>query len=64
MVRCMCADCWHVGVGCAGKPTGAIRVSLGYMSTWEDSVALLHLLDKYFLSKTTAIPIPMTVSQV
>eukprot|EP00624_Nannochloropsis_granulata_P003235 evm.model.NODE_2639_length_36550_cov_21.569138.7 len=45
--------CWDENDLVEGRPTGAVRVSFGYMSTWEDVTALLHLLDKYFVSKTT-----------
>lgn len=45
--------CWDENDLVEGRPTGAVRVSMGYMSTWEDVTALLHVLDKYFVSKTT-----------
>jgi len=48
--------CWDENDLVEGRPTGAVRVSFGYMSTWEDVTALLHLLDKYFVSKTTTTP--------
>lgn len=54
--------CWDENDLVEGRPTGAVRVSLGYMSTWEDVTALLHLLDKYFVSKTVALPAPRTLS--
>ena len=47
--------CWDENDLVEGRPTGAVRVSMGYMSTWEDVTAFLHLLDKYFVSKTTII---------
>jgi hypothetical protein len=38
-----------------GRPTGSVRVSFGYSSTWEDTVELLHVIDKYFVSKSVRI---------
>lgn len=35
-----------------GKPTGAVRISLGYMSTIEDVEILLQMITKCFLSKS------------
>lgn len=44
--------CWDDNDLIEGRPTGAVRVSFGYMSTWEDVTAFLHVIDKYFVSKT------------
>eukprot|EP00952_Eustigmatos_sp_NYUAD-ZCMA_P010675 43629-Eustigmatos_ZCMA.PRE.1 len=41
----LCAVC------STGRPTGAIRASLGYMSTWQDVAVLLAFLRKYFVSR-------------
>jgi len=44
-----------VVVGLTGQPTGAVRISFGYMSTVEDAMEFLHVVDKYFISKCTTI---------
>ncbi|KAK2584974.1 hypothetical protein KPH14_008505 [Odynerus spinipes] len=36
----------------SGKPTGAVRISFGYMSTIEDVETLLQMITKCFLSKS------------
>lgn len=36
--------CWDDKDILHGKPTGAVRVSFGYMSTYEDAKVLLFLL--------------------
>ena len=35
--------------GVQGKPTGAVRVSFGYMSTFEDACAVLDLVSEFFM---------------
>jgi hypothetical protein len=32
-----------------GQPTGAVRVSFGYMSTFEDCLAVIRFIRKYFV---------------
>lgn len=34
-----------------GRPTGAVRLSVGYMTTFEDIAAVLEFVDKYFVSR-------------
>lgn len=36
-----------------GLPTGAVRLSLGYMTTFEDIEAFVDFVSKYFVSRTT-----------
>ncbi|KAF3911757.1 hypothetical protein AA313_de0206096 [Arthrobotrys entomopaga] len=43
-----CGDEWDL---MNGKPTGAIRVSLGAMSTFDDVVALLSFVDEFYVEK-------------
>ncbi len=50
--------CWDENDLVEGRPTGAVRASFGYMSTWEDAAALLRLVDKYFVSKSVPTPTP------
>ena len=38
-----------------GRPTGAVRISFGYMSTVEDAMEFLFVVDKYFVSKSPTI---------
>jgi len=43
--------CWDDNDVLHGKPTGAIRVSLGYMSSFEDCYRYLDFVKKYFVEK-------------
>lgn len=45
--------CWDDNDIIGGKPIGAIRASFGYMSTIEDSLALLDFISKYFVDDHT-----------
>lgn len=42
--------CWDDNDILHGKPTGAIRVSFGYMSTFEDAMVYFHYLSKNLCS--------------
>ncbi|XP_042407238.1 molybdenum cofactor sulfurase-like isoform X2 [Zingiber officinale] len=44
--------CWDDNDILHGKPTGAVRISFGYMSTYEDAEIFLRFLDKAFVSKS------------
>ncbi|KAJ3679297.1 hypothetical protein LUZ60_017308 [Juncus effusus] len=44
--------CWDDNDVINGKPTGAVRVSFGYMSTFEDADKFLKFLEESFVSKT------------
>ncbi len=44
----MCWDGRDIGAG--GKPTGAIRASLGALSTFEEVHLLLRLVERYFVA--------------
>ncbi|XP_074573005.1 molybdenum cofactor sulfurase isoform X1 [Curcuma longa] len=44
--------CWDDNDILHGKPTGAVRISFGYMSTYEDAENFLRFLDKSFVSKS------------
>ena len=41
--------CWDDHDLVNGRPTGAIRASLGYMSSWEDTQCLVDFLREHFL---------------
>nr|XP_003703471.2 PREDICTED: molybdenum cofactor sulfurase 1 isoform X1 [Megachile rotundata] len=41
-----------------GKPTGAVRVSFGYMSTLKDVQTLLHMIEEYFVDKPQIKKVP------
>ncbi|XP_011498068.1 PREDICTED: molybdenum cofactor sulfurase 3 [Ceratosolen solmsi marchali] len=45
-----------------GKPTGAIRVSFGYMSTIKDAKVILHMLKKCFVNGHEVIKYPAWLS--
>ncbi|KMZ64025.1 Molybdenum cofactor sulfurase [Zostera marina] len=45
--------CWDDHDILNGKPTGAIRISFGYMSTFEDAELFLQFTKTNFLSKTS-----------
>ncbi|KAH7444136.1 hypothetical protein KP509_02G066600 [Ceratopteris richardii] len=42
--------CWDDHDVIDGKPTGAVRVSFGYMSTIEDALAFIDYIHKFFLN--------------
>ncbi|XP_078166867.1 molybdenum cofactor sulfurase (LOS5) (ABA3) isoform X1 [Carex rostrata] len=44
--------CWDDNDVINGKPTGAVRISFGYMSTYEDAEQFMQLLESSFLSKS------------
>lgn len=46
--------CWDDHDIIDGKPTGAVRVSFGYMSTIEDSLGLLDFVCKYFVDNSAS----------
>lgn len=59
--------CWDDQDILNGKPTGAIRVSLGAYSSIDDVVALLQFLEEYFLEedlKHEAAPLPYSSTAV
>ena len=37
-----------------GKPTGAVRLSFGYMSTFEDACAVLDMVHEFFVSPASS----------
>jgi hypothetical protein len=41
--------CWDDHDVINGQPTGAVRVSFGYMSTFEDCLAVIRFIRKYFV---------------
>jgi len=43
--------CWDKHDLIDGKPTGAVRVSFGYMSTIEDAAALVRMISQYFVER-------------
>ncbi|XP_047084225.1 molybdenum cofactor sulfurase-like [Lolium rigidum] len=43
--------CWDDNDVIKGKPTGAVRISFGYMSTYEDAAGFLKFLQSSFVSK-------------
>ncbi|KAL1556065.1 Molybdenum cofactor sulfurase [Salvia divinorum] len=45
--------CWDDHDILNGKPTGAVRVSFGYMSTFEDAMKLLNFIKSSFVPQTT-----------
>lgn len=52
--------CWDDKDIMNGKPTGAIRISLGYMSNWEDIEIFVEFIKKYFVnSEPTSISTPL-----
>lgn len=46
--------CWDDNDVINGKPTGAVRISFGYMSTYEDAEEFLKFLQSSFASKPIA----------
>lgn len=42
--------CWDDNDIISGRPTGAVRVSFGYMSTFEDAQAFVNFIDEFFVS--------------
>lgn len=47
--------CWDGHDVMNGKPTGAIRASIGYMTSWEDIDTFLSFLKKYFVETAPAL---------
>eukprot|EP01018_Ginkgo_biloba_P031481 Gb_30425 [translate_table: standard] len=43
--------CWDDHDVISGRPTGAVRVSFGYMSTFEDAQGFVCFIDEFFVSK-------------
>ncbi len=41
--------CWDDRDVVDGRPTGAVRVSYGYMSTYEDARAVIEFVHDYFV---------------
>lgn len=46
--------CWDDNDVIKGKPTGAVRISFGYISTYQDAEEFLKFLESSFLSKPIA----------
>ena len=44
--------CWDEHDLVDGRPTGLVRVSLGWMSTWEDAAAFVAFVRKHFVVET------------
>ncbi|EFJ25003.1 hypothetical protein SELMODRAFT_173762 [Selaginella moellendorffii] len=44
--------CWDDQDLISGRPTGAVRISFGYMSTFQDCQAFLKFVRKYFVETT------------
>ncbi|KAK9153319.1 hypothetical protein Sjap_000799 [Stephania japonica] len=44
--------CWDDHDILNGKPTGAVRISFGYMSTFEDAMKFITFIEKSFVSRT------------
>lgn len=40
-----------------GRPTGLVRVSLGWMSTWEDAAAFVGFVRKHFVNETPPLQV-------
>ena len=40
--------CWDDHDIMEGRPTGAVRVSFGYMSTYEDAAAVISFVREFF----------------
>ncbi|GLJ52600.1 hypothetical protein SUGI_1119500 [Cryptomeria japonica] len=49
--------CWDDNDIICGRPTGAVRVSFGYMSTFEEVQAFISFIDEFFVSKTSSFEI-------
>ncbi|KAH9288390.1 hypothetical protein KI387_032507, partial [Taxus chinensis] len=49
--------CWDDNDIISGRPTGAVRVSFGYMSTFEDVQAFISFIDEFFVSKISSFEI-------
>ncbi|XP_066370369.1 molybdenum cofactor sulfurase isoform X2 [Miscanthus floridulus] len=47
--------CWDDNDVINGKPTGAVRISFGYMSTYEDAEEFLKFLQSSFVSKPVGL---------
>ncbi|KAG0471151.1 hypothetical protein HPP92_015697 [Vanilla planifolia] len=47
--------CWDDNDVLHGKPTGAVRISFGYMSTFEDAEKFLTFLKTSFVTKTSSL---------
>ncbi|XP_049936458.1 retrovirus-related Pol polyprotein from transposon RE1 isoform X4 [Nymphaea colorata] len=45
--------CWDDYDVLHGKPTGAVRISFGYMSTFEDAKKFIDFIEKAFVSKAS-----------
>jgi molybdenum cofactor sulfurtransferase len=48
--------CWDDNDIVNGRPTGAVRVSFGYMSSYDDLAALLDFLHEFFVDSRTTPP--------
>jgi len=46
--------CWDDNDIISGRPTGAVRVSFGYMSTFEDARAFVSFIDEFFVSRISS----------
>lgn len=44
--------CWDEHDLVDGRPTGLVRVSLGWMSTWEDAAAFVRFVRTHFVVET------------
>ncbi|TMW58031.1 hypothetical protein Poli38472_013505 [Pythium oligandrum] len=47
-----------------GRPTGAVRFSIGYMTTYEDVTALVEFLSKYFVTQAPPSPLKLSHPQL
>ncbi|KAK9150975.1 hypothetical protein Syun_009284 [Stephania yunnanensis] len=47
--------CWDDHDILNGKPTGVVRISFGYMSTFEDAMKFITFIEKSFVSRTREI---------
>ena len=50
--------CWDDHDVINGIPTGAIRVSFGYMSAFEDAAAVLHFVREFFVDAQVCVTGP------
>lgn len=46
--------CWDDNDIISGRPTGAVRVSFGYMSTFEDAQEFVSFIDEFFVSRKSS----------
>ncbi|BBN03005.1 molybdenum cofactor sulfurtransferase [Marchantia polymorpha subsp. ruderalis] len=56
--------CWDDNDVINGRPTGAVRVSFGYMSTFEDCSSFLDLISTYFVERYNSKTAPLKEKDV